>query len=373
MTIAPPALVTGAARVPLPYGLFAAFAMRGAAGRWETGVQWALGTCAPVDGIGTYDCGDPVQSVVKTAGAGTTSGTFTLTYPGVGATSALAWNAAPAAVQAALVALGLEVTVTAQTNGWLVQFLNIDTPTMMTATDTFNTGDVAITAGTTADGTTIGLPKNLTKNTPAAGRAAPFTVYGHFRCSPVGYSPESAQVRATEHLLAREEARVEQAFWTGDLGNFPKLQDPATVSLGAVLEYALGLAQLEAEIANDYGSLGVIHMTRAAASVGLARDLLVANGARLTTRLGTPVVAGSGYPGTGPTGQAPAAGQTWLFASPALFGHRSEVFTSSNRPGDLFVRGTNDLTAVAERSYLLGFDPCGVTAALVSLLDPSTP
>lgn len=215
---------------------------------------------------------------------------------------------------------------------------------------------------------TVGLPKDLEPNTPAPGEASPFTVYGHFQCSPVGYTQERAQQLADDHLRAREEARVEQALWTGDAGNVPSLEDAGTVTVGTgTSDVVAGLGLLENFLGDTYGSLGVIHMTRQTATALLARQALLVSGGRLTTVLGTPVVAGAGYPGTGPAGEAAAAGTQWMFASPALFGYRSDVFTSSSRPGDLFDRRTNDLYAVAERSYLLGFDPCGVAAVLVDL------
>lgn len=218
-----------------------------------------------------------------------------------------------------------------------------------------------------AIGTTIGLPKTLTKNLtlPSSQPAASaFTIYGHFNASPVGWTVDEARARAVSHLQNREEARVEQAFWTGDLVNTPTLQGATVIGVGTT-DVVGGLGLLESYIASNYGSLGVIHMTRASATALLARYALEAKGGRLTTLLGTPVAAGSGYPGTSPAGVAAAAGTQWMYVTPAMFGYRSEIFDSSNVAGDLFDRGLNNLYAVAERSYLLGFDPCGVAAVLV--------
>lgn len=279
--IAPNALVTSAARQPLPFGLFSTFTFRpSGADRWEAGgVTFETLGCDPVDGIGAWQVPD---------GTGT-----------------------------------------------------------------------------------VGLPKDLVGATGAVGdfgSSSVFTVYGHFQCSPVGWTPEQAQAKAGEHLQAREEARVEQAFWTGDLGNDPSLQDAGTTTItasGAGVVETIGL--LEKWLGSNYGSVGTLHMTRQVALSGLAEGALTVSGGRLITPLGTPVAAGAGYPGTGPTGQAAAASTSWLFATPALFGYRSEVFTSTEQSGDLLDRGLNNLYAVAERSYLLGFDPCGVAAALASL------
>lgn len=266
-TIAPPAVVTGAARAPLPFGLFSVLSTRepGMTGdRWEGGVQFEALTCEPVMGIGQPQC-DPDE--------------------------------------------------------------------------------------------TVGLPKVLDAAGNEIGEASPFTVYGHFTCAPVGWTSETAGARAEAHLQAREEARVERALWTGDLGNTPNLVTDATVLGSGALSWGSGIGALEAWLGANYGSLGVIHVTRAAAVELLREGYLEVRSGRLVTVLGTPVVAGAGYDGSGPT--AAGGGESWAYATPALFGYRSGVFTSSNRAGDLLDRGVNTLYSVAERTYLLGFDPCG--------------
>lgn len=224
--------------------------------------------------------------------------------------------------------------------------------------------------GQPCDDDVIGLPKNLTDSGAAGGtaEATPFTVYGSYNCSPVGHPLQYAQDRATEHLLAREEARVEQALWTGDLGNDGFAAEAVNAGSGAV-SLVRALAQLEQWLAVHYGSQGVIHMTREAALLAAEDRGLTVKGNTLTTRLGTPVVAGAGYPGTGPTGQNPAAGTTYLYATPALVGYRSEVFPGVDPVGAGLDRSSNDLHAVAERTYVIGYDPCGTAYALANLGD----
>jgi hypothetical protein len=214
----------------------------------------------------------------------------------------------------------------------------------------------------------LGLPLALARNAGDVASAAAFAVYGHHTCSPIGISPALAQERATAHLMAREEARVEQALWTGDLGNTPNLQDDSTDLTGSgAVSPAAALGLLEDFIAANYGSLGVIHITRGSIPILASHFLLTVTGGKLLTTAGTPVVAGAGYPGTSPAGSAATAGTSWAYASPALFGYRSDVFTSSERPGDLLDRSSNDLTAIAERVYVLGYDPCGVGAAAFNI------
>ena len=215
---------------------------------------------------------------------------------------------------------------------------------------------------------TLGLPKNLDRLDAPLGEASPFTVYGHHNCSPVGITPAGAQAKADEHLAVKGPKRVEQAFWTGDLGNVPNLKDSATtLASGAALSPTAAIAELEAHVAGTYGGRGVIHVSVAGAVHLVSAGLVKVDGGSLSTALGTPVVAGAGYSADGPS--AAADGQFWAYVTPPVFGYRSPVNTSSNREGDLLDRGSNDLYAIAEQTYLLGFDPCGVGAVLI---DPAS-
>ncbi len=203
---------------------------------------------------------------------------------------------------------------------------------------------------------------------PITGEATPFTVYGMFQASPAAYSPQDAQAKALEHLLAREEQKVEALLWSGAESNEPSLAAATTTVVTAGTDAAASLAALENTVAVQHGNLGVFHMTRGTALQLLGQQLLTVRGGGLYTQVGTPVVAGGGYPGTGPvtdpaTDDADATG--WVYATPPLFGYRSEPFPSSAVPGDLLDTRNNDLFSVVERTYVVGFDPCGVYAVLV--------
>lgn len=196
---------------------------------------------------------------------------------------------------------------------------------------------------------TIGLPKEFDAKF-SNGEGSPFVVYGNFKCSPVGNSPARAEALAEEHLLAREESRVEQALWTGDLGNVPNFAgangETAPTDLGEFSEPVMAIAALEQWIASNYGSQGVLHMSVSAATMLIASGLVEARSGRLSTAMGTRVVAGAGY------------GEGKIVATGSLAGYRGDVFSSSDRPGDLLDRGKNDLYAVAEREYVLLVDGC---------------
>jgi hypothetical protein len=224
-------------------------------------------------------------------------------------------------------------------------------------------GQVACEPDENGRTTATGLPKNLDGHPAEDPEYDAFTVYGTYVCSPVGNSLEYAQRRAEEHLLSGEEARVEQALWTGDLDNTGFATGAEDAGPGSLVR---SVAALEQWLAENYRAKGVIHMTREAALLGVVKGVLEVKGNTLVTRLGTPVVAGSGYPGTGPTGQAPAAGSTYVYATPAIVGYRSAVFPGADNEGG-FDRAVNNVTAVAERTYVVGWDNCGTAYSLAAL------
>lgn len=182
------------------------------------------------------------------------------------------------------------------------------------------------------------------------GEARPFSVYGSAKCGvPGGRVDLKAEEQAVANLLVREEVQAEQALWR-------RLATAATdLNPAGALDPPSALAALEKWLGSVYGSLGAIHGDRGAISMLSKR--VSASGTRLLTKVGTPVVAGGGYPGTSPAGAAAADGETWVFASPALFGYRGQVF-----PRSALDQRNNDFYSIAERDYVIGFDPCGVAA-----------
>jgi hypothetical protein len=189
------------------------------------------------------------------------------------------------------------------------------------------------------------------------GAAKPFVVYGSAKCGLPGARADlDGEERATAMLLAREEAQAEAVTWS-------ILDDTAVdINPAGALSPASALAALEGWLGSTYGSLGAIHAPRRAASLFSTNGAISPSGSHLLTKLGTPVSAGGGYPGTGPLGAAPAAGTQWVFAAPALFGYRGTVFATS-----AVDTGNNNFYALAERQYVIGFDPCGVGAVRVTV------
>jgi hypothetical protein len=214
--------------------------------------------------------------------------------------------------------------------------------------------------------------------------ATPFTVFAKFDCSPVGLT--DAETVARDALARVEQQQVEAAFWTGTAGGqtlvFPHLAADTEVpdAQGIVLQTVAsecvtgvdvvhGLGELEQCLDDCYSGQGLIHIPRNALPTFAAWNLVREVDGRLLTPSGNLVVVGGGYTGTSPAGADPAAGTTWIYATGAAFGYRSEVFFTSVR--DSLDRAENTVAMIAERTYLLGFECCHL-AALINLGVPES-
>jgi hypothetical protein len=208
-------------------------------------------------------------------------------------------------------------------------------------------------------------------------------VYAEFECSPVGVA--EAEAVASDALDRVEQQQVEAAFWTGVAGAQPVvfphlaantevldgdivLQTVATaVVTGADVVHALGA--LEQELADCYTGQGLIHVPRTALPTLAAWNLIHEADGRLLTTAGNVVVTGGGYTGSAPDGTAPADGTTWIYATGAAWGYRSDVYVSRLR--DSLDRSSNTIRMLAERTYLISFECC-LLAAHIQLGVPVT-
>lgn len=207
--------------------------------------------------------------------------------------------------------------------------------------------------------------------------AQPFTVVARFDCSPAAWA-EHAQELGEDALTRLEAYQVERTFWTGMAGGqevvFPHLaadaevtdgstvhpvllQTAATPVTGTSLSLVEGLGLLEQALADCYGSAGVIHVPASLGPALAAERLIERDGARrLRTLNGNLVALGGGYPGTGPDGSTPAQGHAWIYATGNVFAYRSRVEVPPLP--SIVDRANNTASALAERTYVLGWDCC---------------
>lgn len=209
--------------------------------------------------------------------------------------------------------------------------------------------------------------------------ANPFTVYAEIDCSPVGTHWERGMADARRLLEQSEAHAVEQAFWTGTAAGvtntvYPRLaadtavydtgssfrvqlQTVAVVVTGGLgVTPALGMGALEDAAADCYHGVVTIHVPMIAIPSLMHRGIIQRDGARLRTISGNTVVVGAGYANTSPAGVAAGVGQAWIYSTGTVFGYRSSVKTFMREQS--LERSTNTLKAIAERTYVLGFECC---------------
>lgn len=210
---------------------------------------------------------------------------------------------------------------------------------------------------------TPGLPKNFNKSGPGLDTADPFTIYAPYKCSALGNSVERAQQAARDQLALQEQTEVEWIIWSGHFDQDSNLPGSALPAADRPLDPVAALAAIESWYHGHYGTVngmqGVVHMGVSAATILTSRQAIRWNGNTPVTAAGSKVVIGTGY------GSATLTEGGFLtdriYITPPPFILRSEVFTSTSRSGDLLDRRKNDLYAIAERTYLVGWDSCPVS------------
>lgn len=205
-----------------------------------------------------------------------------------------------------------------------------------------------------------------------------FFVKGSYQCAPVGRPVSEAFEIARQRLLVWESHEVERVLWTGttdngdvnpsfSLGN--ETCDIATVDLSPVTG-AFGpvgaIATLE-EALTDVTQCGVIHVPYGFAAFLASENLLVpGTDGNLYTPTGHLVIVGAGYPGSGPGGEIPTPGTTYIYGTGPVAVWRSNVFMTPNNIDEAVDRNINNITVHAERAYAVGFS-CAVFATLVTI------
>jgi hypothetical protein len=221
--------------------------------------------------------------------------------------------------------------------------------------------------------------------TRATYGATPFTLYAEVDCSTPGFYEDSTDV--VRAIFERtEHQQLESVFFTGTVAGVANAQYPhlaanalvtdaesggsvvnlqlaatAVTGVATCVEVALGL--LESAFADCYGGAGIVHVPNEVIPLMAEAYLLERDGEDLYTTNRNRVVAGTGYSGAAPDGTT-SAGVRWIYMTPRIFGYRSDIRTFD--PETTLDRSVNTVKAIAERTYVLGYDCC-LVAVPVSL------
>lgn len=216
------------------------------------------------------------------------------------------------------------------------------------------------------DGSCCGTAKEFTPP-GVVGDATAFTVAGTWQCALLGYTPAQAQQRAREHLALGEQQAVEWAVWTGQVdepadttpgSHGPYFAHESTIDLGEVHCATDLIAVIEAATAGVYTGVPVLHVPRPVLPYLLHdSQVQVVSGARIETVGGIPVAVGAGYAeaNLGPGGVPAPPGSWWVYVTGAMVVWRGPVITPPT-PEVGFSRCNNEMSAIAERVYLAGWD-----------------
>lgn len=208
--------------------------------------------------------------------------------------------------------------------------------------------------------------------------ADPFIALGSFDCSTIGRDAGEAFEIARRRLLAWEGRQLERTLWTGVSANGPVTPSfafgnpdcdilPEDVSPGGALDPITAFALLEERLGDEIACGGIIHVPYGIVSYLLNAQLLFNNGGNeYFSPTGFRVVAGHGYPGSGPANAPAAAGETWIYATGPIVVARSNMFFTPENLSEAVNRQINNVTVRAERFYAAGFS-CSLLAVRVKL------
>lgn len=213
----------------------------------------------------------------------------------------------------------------------------------------------------------------------------PFVIETSYGCKLVGNAnnvvTDEYKRIALDHLELGTPKALEFQFWTNTLGSrmqsldssateITGLTTAATIVTGSTIyDRQVGLALAGSQLANcGAGTQGMIHAPAFLVQLWWGDGLLTIDddGYLVTTIRRDRVVAGSGYPGTGPSGTAAlTALQTWVFVTGPVEIYLADGEIIGTEIKESLTRTTNDVLFTAERLALIRFDPCCKAAVLL--------
>jgi hypothetical protein len=152
----------------------------------------------------------------------------------------------------------------------------------------------------------------------------PWVLVAEDSCSTFGFDQRDFKGRATRLLDNGQDYGLENEFWTGTLAQAQGWPNQYLTQITNDLTPSGGCSvQRGQQILQDYlrttgfGGRGMIHC-EASTMPGLIYATVNPGDEQIRDLLGNHIVAGSGYPGTGPGGSTPASGKTWMYATPLV-------------------------------------------------------
>lgn len=201
----------------------------------------------------------------------------------------------------------------------------------------------------------------------SAVTGSPFAVITSYTCGTIGYSFDEVEQKVRTRMMLREQRAVERRLWQGQalggLGGIPGLFQSPTSTLTAASCPTMAVAQLEQVLADNGVVGGIIHARPFMSAHLSASHLIEKQGRQIQTRLGTPIVFGQGYAGTGPAGEAVTTTVEYMYASGRVMIWGSDVQVPD--PRQTMDRALNQQMVLAERIFAVSVE-CGIWAIAVT-------
>lgn len=213
----------------------------------------------------------------------------------------------------------------------------------------------------------------------------PFDIVTEYSCSTMGMPLGEVEELVKSHAEACAQKALEYEFWTGSLakeiaesddwdsgtdGAYPNrylassAANDVTPTPGTGVRAKQAVALLEQALADcGCGSKGTIHVTREVASV-LNRN---PKDGLLSTNLGTHIIAGVGYTGTGPDGTDPGGTEVWAYATGPVTVRLGDVVVTPGEKSQAVNIQDNTTKYYAQQPAAVTWDSCCHAAVLVDL------
>lgn len=221
-----------------------------------------------------------------------------------------------------------------------------------------------------AGGRPEGYDRKETAPTSDVTTGDPFALYAAESCL-LGNTAPTGMDQLRQRFRRGEPAAVEWHFFHGTLGNRPALAPDALVLTDTALPLRQAIGLLEHWLACATGSTGMIHLPRWVGETVASDSILTPSGPVATTRLGSTLVFGTGYPGTAPEAASDTT-NTWLYATTPVTIRRSGLIEPADWETGSADLATNQGIRLVERMYVIDV-PCHHVAAVrtdLPLLSP---
>lgn len=232
-------------------------------------------------------------------------------------------------------------------------------------------------SGGTASATNVITPD--AGDTQAYSFYYPFDIKETLSVSTFGTTPEEIYANAEMILDAVVQKSVEIELWTGTVAKGLTSKNlnryfggiagtdyiDVTPTPGTAVRPNLGAALLEQALGGStIGSRGIIHAPRAAASL---IDFSHQKDDTLQTRIGTPIIAGTGYSLTNPDGTPTAPGKAWMYATGPVTVRLGQLHVLPGAVSEAVDTRINTITYYIDRPAAVTWSTDDLFAVLVDL------